>query len=681
MDSNTIAEHVLVITEEEHEELEELTEKLDKETTKAEQMINKNQKLAKPLSLPGEIRKVLKKMVNYQVNRHIRLMRYDFHPTTEGKWALSEVNSDVPGGFAEASIMPKIAVGLFESERYKFKNFGEVLTSCIVGKVKSGKKIMLVHCTSYSDDRQVMQFLGDKLQDIGYTAIYAAADHLRFDNNKAISLLDGNTGKIDAIIRFTPIEWLVKMKDVAMWRGYFDTTTVSCNHPIAVYAQTKRFPLAWDLLEKQGADLTVWREHLPETLEVKAARNKAGFINKPVYGRTGENISIKEACSNEEYEKTIKDVKRNPKKYLAQKRFDSKPVQSENGEEYHVCLGAFTVDGKAAGYYARVSKTPRIDSNAADIPVLIEKSGKIVKIIKNEDNKETKESNENKSIENNENIKRSTQSESTHTTADSEQQPSKNPCREAYKAWAPANSIWSKWVRPVPFVTPSLRSFAYKAPRQSQTPCRNDVIYPAEHLHTAIDSATNAFSPLRRMKYTQNNEAGSTPHLENISPDTAIILDIPSCTGIVEGVTLAHIGWRPIPLYNGTTEQHGAIALVDNNDIKNALLYFADAMKELDIKKDAPPVFLLDSNRMHRCKVNVSVFDNSWDVYPQDMPSGEFLLNNGIKRIVLCGHKIHCDIHKILYTYQSKGITILYTNGIEFPNEITLKKPPKEVKS
>ena len=63
-----------------------------------------------------------------------------------------------------------------------------------------------------------------------------------------------------------------------------------------------------------------------------------------------------------------------PKQYLAQKKFNSKPLISDEGEEFHVCLGSYTVDGKHAGYYARISKTPRIDSNAADIPVLIEGS-------------------------------------------------------------------------------------------------------------------------------------------------------------------------------------------------------------------------------------------------------------------------------------------------------------------
>ena len=121
--------------------------------------------------------------------------------------------------------------------------------------------------------------------------------------------------------------------------------------------------------------MSTWRELLPDTLEVKDAKGKEGYIYKPACGRVGEKISIKEACEGDEYKKIIADVKRHPKKYLAQKRFNSKPLTGENGEEFHVCLGSYTVDGKHAGYYARISETPRIDSNAADIPVLIEGNG------------------------------------------------------------------------------------------------------------------------------------------------------------------------------------------------------------------------------------------------------------------------------------------------------------------
>ena len=374
-DSNTIAKQALVITDEEHKELERLTEQLDEETRKAEEVLNKNLKLAKPLALPKKIYKELKKMKNYDPDKHIRLMRYDFHPTIEGKWAVSEVNSDVPGGFAESSIMPQMAIDVLNEKRYWYKNFGDILTNAIIKKVKAKGTIVLVHCTSYSDDRQVIQFLGDKLKQLGFRIIYAAADHLRFKNQEAFSILDGNEGKVDAIIRFTPLEWLIDIKP-KHWEGYFDTITPSCNHPIAIFAQTKRFPLVWDQLEKQGIRLSTWRQLLPETVEVKNAKHKNDYIFKPACGRVGEKISIKEACKEDEYRKIMADVKKHPKKYLAQKKFNSKPLISEEGESFHVCLGSYSVEGKHAGYYARISKLPRIDSYAADIPVLIKKGKK-----------------------------------------------------------------------------------------------------------------------------------------------------------------------------------------------------------------------------------------------------------------------------------------------------------------
>ena len=374
LDNNTIAKHALVLTKQEHKELQRLTESLDQETRNAEEFLNQHLELTKPLALPKSVSKEIKKMKNYEPDRHIRLMRYDFHPIKNGKWAISEVNSDVPGGFAESSLMPQAAMALFPQEQFWHKDFGDVLVQAIVEKVPENGRIMLVHCTCYSDDRPVMQFLGDKLKSRGYRVIYGAADHLNFEDQRAISILDGNEGEIDGIIRFTPLEWLTEMKP-KRWQGYFDTTTVSCNHPVAIFAQTKRFPLVWDVLEQNGISMTMWRELLPDTIEVKDAKGKEGYIFKPACGRVGEKISIKEACRGNEYKQILSDVQKHPKKFLAQKRFDSQPLVDANGKEYHVCLGSYAVNGAHAGYYARISDLPRIDSHAADIPVLIEGDG------------------------------------------------------------------------------------------------------------------------------------------------------------------------------------------------------------------------------------------------------------------------------------------------------------------
>ncbi len=375
LDDGTLAQHVLVITEEEYEELVRLTEALDFETREAEMFLNHHLDLAKVLALPKKISHELKKMSNYDPNRHVRLMRYDFHPTIEGKWAVSEVNSDVPGGFAEASLLPKLAIQYLAPNQYVSIDFGERLSGAIAKKIKPHGTIMFVHCTSYSDDRQVMQYIGDKMESLGFKSLYGAVDHLKFENKEAISVLDGYEGKIDCIFRFTPLEWLKDIKPKT-WGGYFNTITPSCNHPIAIFAQTKRFPLIWENLEKNGIKLDAWKRLLPDTIEVKKAKNKEDYIYKPACGRVGEKIAIKEACSNDEYKEILKDVKKHPNNYLAQKKFISRPLKGINNEEFHVCLGSYTVDGKHAGFYARISEKNRIDSDAKDIPVVIERSKK-----------------------------------------------------------------------------------------------------------------------------------------------------------------------------------------------------------------------------------------------------------------------------------------------------------------
>ena len=371
-DNTTLSKYVLILSQKENEEIIKLTEELDKETRKAEEYLNQNIQIAKKLALPKQILKQVPNMKKYNKSQNIRLSRYDFHPDINNKWVVTEVNSDVPGGFAEASLLPELARNTLEMSDLNYISFGEKMVSVINKKLNKKGTIMMVHCTCFSDDRQVMQYMGDRLKKEGYNIIYGAADHINFKNKKAYSILENNNIEIDLIFRFTPLEWLIQMKP-RRWDGYFNTITQSCNHPISIYAQSKRFPFVWNYLEKAGIEMKTWKSLLPETIEVKKLKKQSNFIFKPIYGRVGEKISIKEACKGNEFEKILKDVKKHPKQYLAQKRFQSMPLKGENDTEYHICIGSYTIEGMHAGYYARMNKYPRIDSFAEDIPVLIEK--------------------------------------------------------------------------------------------------------------------------------------------------------------------------------------------------------------------------------------------------------------------------------------------------------------------
>lgn len=284
-DNTTLSKYVLILTEEENKELINLTENLDKETIAAEEFLNKNPKIAKKLYLPKKIIEQISHMQNYDKSQNIRLSRYDFHPDINNKWVVTEVNSDVPGGFAEASLLPKLAKQMLNIDDLKFTSFGEKMVSAINNKLHKKGTIVMVHCTCFSDDRQVMQYMGDRLQKEGYNIIYGAADHINFKNKQAYSILENNQTKIDLIFRFTPLEWLIQMKP-RRWDGYFNNKTISCNHPISIYTQSKRFPFVWKDLEKANINMHYWKELLPETIETKEIKDRQNFIFKPVYRKS-----------------------------------------------------------------------------------------------------------------------------------------------------------------------------------------------------------------------------------------------------------------------------------------------------------------------------------------------------------------------------------------------------------
>lgn len=208
--------------------------------------------------------------------------------------------------------------------------------------------------------------------------------------------------------------------------------------------------------------------------------------------------------------------------------------------------------------------------------------------------------------------------------------------RDIFKIWAPTGAKWIDWIRPVLFLE--------------------------------INNKSNELSIV-------NLSVPKIFYAKKAKRDTAIILDLPSYESIPEAIALAKIGWRPIPLYNGTMEQNSAMALVDNQDIILALIWGAEELKKIEMNNDSPPVFLLDSYRTNRHKMNIGVFDNSWDLYEQDIPSANYFLDNGINKIIIKGDKTQKDLIKILYKFQKKGIEIFFTNGYSEIKKVSLKKP------
>ena len=131
--------------------------------------------------------------------------------------------------------------------------------------------------------------------------------------------------------------------------------------------------MIWDRLK---TDAIAWKGALPETADPKVPRHKADsgeWIVKPAFGRVGEDVSVKGAISEKEYRRLVKTARGDHKGWIAQRLFHSIPLQADNGDRRHLCVGVFTVDGRSAGMYGRASPYPRMDANAIDIPILVKK--------------------------------------------------------------------------------------------------------------------------------------------------------------------------------------------------------------------------------------------------------------------------------------------------------------------
>lgn len=365
-DHNTVSDRVVLLDSEQAEQLARWAEGLAAETALMEQALPGRPDLVKELGLPRQIARRLGRLAGYDPAGHVRLMRFDFHPTETG-WAVSEVNSDVPGGLAEASVWPQIAARYFENYE-PAAPVGPALLEAF--QLAPGSLVALVHATAYSDDRQVMQFLSDLFNQRGLQTMLAAPDHLGWKAGWAHSRLKGAERPIDALIRFFPLEWLPNLPWRRDWPGFLTSLTPSCNHPAAILTQSKRLPLVWDRL---GLDLPLWKELLPETREPGWAKPlPEAWIYKPALGRVGEGISIPEALKPAELAAIARAAARNPKEWIAQRKFASRPLMA-SGRPHHLCIGVFTVNGRFAGFYGRISGRPRIDTEAGDLPVLVAK--------------------------------------------------------------------------------------------------------------------------------------------------------------------------------------------------------------------------------------------------------------------------------------------------------------------
>jgi glutathionylspermidine synthase len=348
-------------------ELSELAQRLFTETLAAESELLARPSLYARIGLPRRLASLF--AAGRPTPSAARVMRFDFHFTREG-WKISEVNSDVPGGYTEATSFSRLVARQVPGARAA-GDPTQALVEALVRRVGEGGTVALTSAPGHMEDHQVVAYLASSLRRAGLRAEVVSVQRLRWRHGHA--RLEGASGPalhVDAIVRFYQVEWLARLAKNADWTHLFvDGHTRVTNPGTAALTESKRFPLAWDELRTA---LPTWRQLLPETRALGDApwQTDERWLLKSAYCNTGDTVSVRSAMTRASWWRRVVAARLQPSAWLAQRRFSVAPVHDSLGPQFP-CIGVYVVDGVTAGAYARLTRGAVIDFSAQDAALLI----------------------------------------------------------------------------------------------------------------------------------------------------------------------------------------------------------------------------------------------------------------------------------------------------------------------
>lgn len=363
-----LARFPLLLEAERWRSLAKLAEKLTKEALAAERELLHRADLHEKLGLPRDIRSALQRRSRKQRPENTpRVMRFDFHFTTEG-WRISEVNADVMGGFIEGGSFTEQMAPYYAGFSPP-PNPAAAYVEAILRVTGRDAWIVIVR------NKLLVRYRGLKsiareIRRRGMRAAMRLPGQVSWRANVAEIPGARRASKPDLLIRFYNADWLPRLHRRSQWAPWFSGAGTPVSNPArCMVIQSKRWPLVWDEL---SVPLITWRSLLPETRcpSELPIESLADWVIKPVWGRAGAAVGIAGVTEQKAYRRILRRARRDPAGWVAQRRFDSVTVPTEAGPQ-HICLGVFTIDGRVAGAYGRMAPKPLVDGYAEEIGILI----------------------------------------------------------------------------------------------------------------------------------------------------------------------------------------------------------------------------------------------------------------------------------------------------------------------
>jgi hypothetical protein len=310
------------------------------------------------------------------------LMRVDLLLGADGVFRACEINADCPGGHNEATGLPLLAqtAGFWQG-----LNPTSVLIdltarlAALADRPGPGRgSVALLYATAYAEDLQVCALIERALRERGVHCLRCPATAPRW---KGDAVYVGET-PVAVLYHFFPTEYMDGQRNLpglltAITEGKVRTLS-SFAH---IYTQSKlSFARAWArLCELPAADQQIIRDHTPLTYELSEVpleqllAERPQWVLKRALGRVGDEVFVGELYDEQSWERlnlAVRAAAHSAREecFVAQRYIPQRPVATPFGDRL-VTLGVYVLDGRFAGYFARLSPYSHVSHEALCVPV------------------------------------------------------------------------------------------------------------------------------------------------------------------------------------------------------------------------------------------------------------------------------------------------------------------------
>lgn len=310
------------------------------------------------------------------------LMRVDLLLGDDDQWFACEVNADCPGGHNEAYGLPRLSRALGHTGGHNptrvLEELAEELIALSGGKGSPNGLIAITFATAYADDLQVCALVERAVNARGGRAVRAPFPALREDGDG----IAFRGERVAVLYRFLPLEFMEGGRNVdAIARALASGTLKSVSRASAIYAQSKfSFARAWSLADELPPLVgRAIERYLPESYDLAEMEdatllaNRKDWVLKRAFGRVGDEVLVGALHSDEDWSHSLKLVRAHAaigEVWIAQRFVPQRPLATPWGNML-VTLGVYVLNGRANGYFARVTPESHVSHDALVLPVFV----------------------------------------------------------------------------------------------------------------------------------------------------------------------------------------------------------------------------------------------------------------------------------------------------------------------